>query len=145
MATTTLDAGKGESAKVLAGMAALGNLITVYGTLILIDVVFAALGFAGVPFDVGPPMPSNWFPNFLLGASIAGCGILSTRAARTNLSWAAVLGLFLALGAVYEIVLLDRLYAYQGRPALSATRGDQSIQDRLDRIYGGTLRVQIPR
>lgn len=144
MAANTLDAGKGESARLLAGMAALGSLITLYGTLILVDVLFAALGFGNVPFDVGPPMPRNWFPNFLMGVSIAGCGIIATRAARTHLSWAAVLGLFLAMGAVYEIVLLDRLYVYQGRPALSATRGE-TLQDRLDRAYSGTLRVQVPR
>ncbi len=144
MAASTLEAGQVESARIVAGVAALGTLISIYGCLVLIDSLVAAMGFSSVPFDVGPPMPQNWFPNFLVGLSIAGCGFIARVSARKkNLSWAAMLGLFLALGALYEIVLLDKLYAYEGRPALSATGGVNSLQDRLDRAYSSTLRVQI--
>ena len=145
MAASTLEAGQVESARIVAGMATLGTLISVYGSLVIIDALVAAMGFSSVPFDVGPPMPRNWFPNVLVGLSITGCGFIARLSAcKKNLSWAAMLGLFLALGAVYEIVLLDKLYAYEGRPALSATGGVNSLQDRLDRAYSSTLRVQIP-
>lgn len=145
MATQVLDATSREPAAVRAGMAALGVLVTIYGSLILIDALVASVGLGNVPFDVGPPMPGNWFPNLLVGLSIAGSGVIATAGARRNLSWAALLGLFLAMGAVYEIVLLDRLYAYQGRPALHAGVSGGSLQDRLDRAYNsGTLRFQTP-
>jgi hypothetical protein len=146
MATQTLQLEDVPSPMLTKGMSALGGLVSLYGAMVLIDALAAAIGFGAVPFGVGPPMPHNWFPNLLVGLSITGAGGIAVAGVRQHLSWAAVLGLFLALGAVYEIVLLDRVYVHQGRPALSGSKsGANPLQDRLDRLYSGTLRVQVPQ
>jgi hypothetical protein len=123
-----------------------GLLVVAYGCLILIDVAAAALGFPNVPFDVGPPLPQNWFPSLLLGSSVLGAGLIEATSARKNRALMAVIALLIAVVAMYEIVLLDRVYVRQGRPALSAYSADRggSLQNRLDRIYSGTLRFPNP-
>lgn len=146
MTTQTLHLEDEPSPVLTKGMSTLGGLVSLYGAMVLVDALAAAIGYGSVPFGVGPPMPHNWFPNLLVGLSIMGAGGIAVAGARQHLSWAAVLGLFLALGAVYEIVLLDRVYVHQGRPALSSADSHANpLQDRLDRLYSGTLRVQVPR
>ena len=123
----------------LRGITAIGSLVCLYGALIAIDALVASLGISSVPFDLGPPMPRNWFPHLLVGLSVAGAGLIAVVGARSRLSWAALIGLVIALGAMFEIVLLDRLYAREGRPALSD--GGTTLQDRIDRLYGSNILV----
>ena len=123
----------------LRGMTTVGGLVCAYGALIVIDALAAALGISSVPFDLGPPMPRNWFPHLLVGLSVSGAGLIAVAGARSRLSWASLIGLVIALGAMYEIVLLDRLYAHEGRPALSD--GGTTLQDRIDRLYDSNILV----
>jgi hypothetical protein len=127
----------------LRSMTAIGSVICLYGALIVIDALVASLGIASVPFDIGPPMPRNWFPHLLVGLSVAGAGMIAVAGARSRTSRAALIGLVIALGAMYEIVLLDRLYAHEGRPALSDDGA--TLQDRIDRLYGSNILVTPPR
>lgn len=127
----------------LRGTTVIGSLVCLYGVLIVIDALVASLGIASVPFNLGPPMPRNWFPHLLVGLSVAGAGLIAVAGARSRLSWAALIGLVIALGAMYEIVLLDRLYAREGRPALSDD--GTTLQDRIDRLYGSNILVTPAR
>ena len=127
----------------LRGMTAIGSLVCLYGVLIVVDALVASLGISSVPFDFGPPMPRNWFPHLLVGLSVAGAGLIAVGGARSRLSWAAVIGLAIALGGIYEIVLLDKLYVHEGRPAPSD--GSTTLQDRIDRLYGSNILVTPAR
>lgn len=128
----------------VTGMFGAGVLVILYGCSMLIDVAAASLGFPDVPFDFGPPLPQNWFPSALLGISVLGTGVIAASCARSNKPWTALIALVLATMAIYEIVLLDRVYVEHGRPALAVRHGPESggsLQQRLDRIYSGTLRI----
>ena len=126
-----------------AGLVHLGGIaVAFYGALMLIDVVVAALKFPDVPFNIGPPLPSNWGPNLLVGVCVLGSGAIAMICAKRQRVLLGLAGMLIAGAALFEIVLLDSMYAQLGRPALVASAGQhtRSMQDRLEDLYWGGVR-----
>ena len=128
-----------------AGLVYLGGIaVALCGVLMLLDVVVAALKFPDVPFNIGPPLPRNWGPNLLVGICTLSSGVIAATCAKQQRVMLGLAGMVIAGAALFEIVLLDSMYVKLGRPALVATAGQhtRSMQDRLDDLYWGGVRIK---